>query len=178
MNTTTGQIQVPQESKYIHQFCADQSLKRPGFALLEFDKESGKVSVLRKSIVDNKTERKSHGQLLAEIAKEIKTYLRDLDTGNMILVRERGFYKTPVETIALAKVAGVADLYAYSYHGATFDEIAPSSIKKLVTGNYRADKQEVANALEQYVGKLEYRSDDESDAIAVGIAWLIQHKYL
>lgn len=84
--------------------------------------------------------------MLAEIAHEISTYLKER-TG-MVLVRERGFYKTPNETIALAKVAGIADLYAYSYGQASFDEIAPSSIKKIVAGNAKASKDQVAKRVE------------------------------
>ena len=36
----------------------------------------------------------------------------------------------------------------------------------------------VANALKQYVGALHYETDDESDAVAIGIAWLIENNYL
>lgn len=78
--------------------------------------------------------------------------------------------------MALAKVAGIADLYGYAYcDKQDWDEIAPVSIKKKVTGNAKASKEEVAASLEKYVGKLDYACDDESDAVAVGIAWLISH---
>ena len=43
-----------------------------------------------------------------------------------------------------------------------------------MAGDGLAEKQQVADALEAYVGKQEYACDDESDAVAVGIAWLIQ----
>lgn len=36
----------------------------------------------------------------------------------------------------------------------------------------------VANALKQYVGALHYETDDESDAVAIGIAWLIENNCL
>ena len=51
-------------------------------------------------------------------------------------------------------------------------EIAPTTVKKLLTGSGKASKEEVAAALERFVGKQEYAVDDESDAVAVGIAWL------
>lgn len=73
---------------------------------------------------------------------------------------------------------GVTDLYAWAYGEKEFDEIAPLSVKKSVTGNAKATKEEVAACLEPYVGKLDYECDDESDAVAVGVAWLIQHKYI
>ena len=69
-------------------------------------------------------------------------------------------------------------MYAWAFGEKEFEEIAPLSVKKSVTGNAKADKEEVARCLESYVGKLEYECDDESDAVAVGIAWLIQHGYI
>ena len=51
-------------------------------------------------------------------------------------------------------------------------------MKKLLTGSGKALKSEVALALESYVGTQKYETDDESDAVAVGIAWLIQENLL
>lgn len=59
-----------------------------------------------------------------------------------------------------------------------FDEIAPKSVKKMVAGNGNATKDEVAAALGRHVGTQEYECDDESDAVAVGIAWLILNGYI
>ena len=48
----------------------------------------------------------------------------------------------------------------------------------MITGSGKASKQDVADSLERYVGKVQYGTDDESDAVAVGIAWLIGEDYL
>ena len=47
-------------------------------------------------------------------------------------------------------------------------------IKKLLTGSGKASKEEVAAALEKYVGQQNYAVSDESDAVAAGVAFLIQ----
>ena len=73
---------------------------------------------------------------------------------------------------------GVADLTAWQTAEAAYCEIAPTTVKKLLTGSGKAEKSEVAESLVRYVGALEYETDDESDAVAVGIAWLIQQKLL
>ena len=75
-------------------------------------------------------------------------------------------------------MVGVADLYAWGFGGRQFDEINPKAVKKAVTGNSLAEKEDVAKALTQFVGEREYACDDESDAVAVGIAWLIQHEMI
>ena len=72
-------------------------------------------------------------------------------------------------------MVGIADKALWSTTGKSFDEIAPTSVKKIITGSGKATKDEVAMALEHYVGKHDYATDDESDAVAVGVAWMIQN---
>lgn len=75
-------------------------------------------------------------------------------------------------------MVGVIDLALENLcSGRTFDELPPPTVKKLVAGSGKASKEEVAAALHQYVGKQTYQSDDESDALAAGIAWLIKNGY-
>lgn len=93
----------------------------------------------------------------------------------VVYVRERGFYHFAAETQVLSKVVGVTDVCAWHKDKRVFEEIAPTSVKLSVTGNAKATKQEVAECLKEYVGKQSYACDDESDAVAVGVAWLIQH---
>ena len=133
------------------------------------------------SCVDNKyTRSKNHPQMLSEIVHELHTYLKEYP--DAILIREealQGSTKGTVKTIAvLHKVVGVSDLYGWASGNREFDEIAPRTVKRLITGKPNAEKDEVAKGLEKYVGKLEYECDDMSDAVAVGIAWLIQKKYI
>lgn len=73
---------------------------------------------------------------------------------------------------------GITDLAAWWSGEVVFDEIAPASVKKLIAGNGRASKEDVAAALDRYVGRQDYECDDESDATAVGVAWLLQHGYV
>lgn len=107
-------------------------------------------------------------------------------------IRERAFSRFHKETQTLNKVVGVADLALWNLRDAVapldrggwiftddnrqFMEIPPVSIKKLVTGNARANKEEVAKAIHQFVGTHEYKYDDESDAVAVAIAWLMKNE--
>ena len=72
----------------------------------------------------------------------------------------------------------MSDLTAHTSEAMPFEEIAPASVKKLVTGSGKATKDEVMAALERHIGQHEYSCDDESDAVAVGVAWLIQNDLL
>lgn len=88
-------------------------------------------------------------------------------------MRERAFSRFPHETQALSKVVGIADLVAWQQRRAEYHELAPTTVKKLLTGSGKATKEEVAAALVQYVGEQSYTTDDESDAVAAGVAWMI-----
>lgn len=64
-------------------------------------------------------------------------------------------------------MAGMADWVLWRIDHQWY-ELTPNAIKKLVTGNGKAEKSEVESSLEQYFGPHEYACDDESDAAAVG----------
>ena len=93
-------------------------------------------------------------------------------------MRERAFSRFSHETQTLNKVVGVTDMLCYQLSGGEFQEIAPTSVKKLVAGDGKAQKEAVAAALDAYISHHIFQTDDESDACAVGIAWLIQNGYL
>lgn len=156
--------------------CADLSMRRPGFALLKYSATTKHIEVVHKSNVDNKRAKKSHGQMLSEIAKELRSYLTK--ESPLVLVREQGFFKFPAETQVLCKVVGITDLYAWASNKAEFFEITPKSVKKSVVGKADATKSDVAEAQKLYVGEQKYACDDESDAVAVGVAWQIQNEYI
>lgn len=61
-------------------------------------------------------------------------------------MRERAFSRFPQETQALFKVVGIADMAVWEHAKQAWEEIAPTTIKKLLTGSGKADKEEVAVA--------------------------------
>lgn len=156
----------------------DFSFRRPGFALLRYDPDSRKVSVQETSNINNKTEKKKcDGQILSEIAHELRRYFTA--NPNAVIVREQALDKQGgprnsrvIEV--LHKVVGVSDLYAWAFNNRQFAEIHPKTIKKMVANDQLAEKDAVASALTQFVGDHEYACDDESDAVAVGVAWLLR----
>lgn len=96
---------------------------------------------------------------------------------NIHFVRERGFSRFATETQTIYKMVGVTDLILWDVAGKSFDQLAPKEVKRLVANNGTAAKKDVCEALPQYVGEQQYKTDDESDAVAVGIAWLLKNGY-
>lgn len=159
------------ESYYV--LGADLSLKRPGFCLIKIN--NGEIEKLKLYSVDNKTDKKKcHGELLADIrnaflklAFPFKPYLYAVRETEIM------FQKVPSER-SLSKVVGLMDWVLWTMYEKEWHSIYPTTIKKIITGSGKADKAQVAEELKKYVGEQQYKCDDESDAVAVAIAWLIQ----
>lgn len=170
----------------------DLSLSQPGFAVLAITDDSspiiadrGKPILLEKSFVKTNV-KKPHGYRLGEISDEIRRYMKEYDPSH--IVREKGFSRFPTVTQTLFKVVGVSDLVvSEDYTHKTVHEIATTSVKKLVTGNGKSTKEEVAIATFKrlqientddfyYVNTKGERIliDDMTDAAAVGLAYYKQ----
>ena len=158
----------------------DISLKRPGFSSMVFKKnDDGTLSLLdvRTMCVDNKKDKKKEkGELLNDVLKAISLFFPDEEKDDIetFYVREKYISNHgSVYESSIYEAVGISDWYLWRLHKQWY-ELYPVTIKKLIAGKGTADKQEVADALSKYVGERSYETDDESDAVAVVIAWLIQ----
>ncbi|MFG3611463.1 crossover junction endodeoxyribonuclease RuvC [Rummeliibacillus stabekisii] len=149
----------------------DLSLNCTGYAIGVI--VEGSINLVEKGhINNNRYAKKSQAFRLHRIANVLKDiFVRhpDIDA----VVKERGFSKGHVSTQALFKVAGVADLMCFAVGQDNMDELTVAAIRKAVVGDGKASKKETADALEVYVGEQEYFTDDESDAVAVLVAYAI-----
>lgn len=161
----------------------DLSLSLPAYAIVDIVK--GKALVREVRHTDNKSgsmPKLSHAERLDKIAKDIVQIFADYPDIDAV-VREKGFSRYANTTQILFRVVGISDLKVYEASGITkIDEIAPTSVKRLVAGDGKASKQEVEVGVREHLVELqkdiEFFSDDESDAVAVGIAWMIKNGYL
>lgn len=94
------------------------------------------------------------------------------------VVREKAFSKFHRETQTLHKVVGVTDMLLWQSRQTTFLELTPTQIKKAIADHIRAEKEKVAAGLSAYLGDRAYETDDESDAAAVAVAFLLIEGYL
>ncbi len=172
-------------------FCvvsADLSFRRPGFAKFVCDISGDRpvITDVVTGFVDNKTAtRKTTGEILNEITDYmVKFFPGESCFCPSYYVRERALDKyassarQAVTLEQIFKVVGVTDAFLWRCFKREFCEVHPKTVKKNVTGDGLADKQKVADALSAYVGSREYTVDDESDALAIGVAFLIQNGIL
>lgn len=162
----------------------DISLKRPGFCVLTVERQlDGTLRFLnvRTTCVDNKKNQKiEKGELLDEVLRAITFFFPDQESDGIetYYVREKYISKhNSTYESSIYEAVGITDWFLWRLKKSWY-ELYPVSIKKLVTGNGKADKTEVAAALSSYVGERTYATDDESDAVAAAVAWLIQQGQL
>lgn len=158
----------------------DISLKRPGFSSLVYKKnEDGTLNLMdvKTMCIDNKKDKKKEkGELLDDVLRGITTFFPDEEKDDIQTFYVREKYISNHGSIyesSIYEAVGISDWYLWRLHK-TWYELYPNTIKKLIAGNGNADKQVVADALKHYVGERVYGTDDESDAVAVAVAWLIQ----
>ena len=159
--------------------CCDLSYACPGFALLRYHADIRQVELLGKSCVKKKYHSQDGnypGEILDVICQEMDSYLGNPNL--KLVVRESSFVSKYHATEMVYRVVGATECLLWQRLKMPYHEMSPASIKKIVGGYGNASKEEVADGLEPYIGYWTYRSNDESDAAAVGVAWLIKNLYL
>ncbi|WP_440614748.1 crossover junction endodeoxyribonuclease RuvC [Bacillus subtilis] len=156
----------------------DLSLSNTGYAVGEVKGRSLKLIEVG-SIGTKRFAKRSTGFRLNYIAKEIRELYKKYEIDKV--VKERSFSNARiVATQQIYKVNGVFELMTHIANHDDFSEITPPSIKKQLTGNGKASKNEVADAvLKQFrdiMGDttVKFKNNDESDAVAVLIAYCKQ----
>lgn len=165
----------------------DTSLSSPGVAVLTVDKR-GKPTIEALSHV--KPDVKAPYALRTEIVESWATlfiaqhkppfqYVVREDFHGMSSAQNYPVFAAWTGTELAAHKFGLAfDKYVTTVRGRkkTTQGMSQSAIKREVTGKGTADKDEVAAAVRRWTGYTgEFACDDESDAVAVGLAWLIVH---
>ncbi|MCS1350361.1 crossover junction endodeoxyribonuclease RuvC [Mechercharimyces sp. CAU 1602] len=150
-------------------FGLDLSISCPGFAVLEVKKNRKPTLLFYGHLKTNP--KLPHGDRLAHI----KSYVEAIryDYGPFVkVIREKAFHNARVHATAGGyKVAGIVD---YALRGVEIEELANSTVKKEVTGNGRASKDDVEVAVRGWFPEEEFKTDDESDAVAVVLACLLR----
>lgn len=151
----------------------DLSLNRPGFAVLTVTARTISIAECGHLAVDTRLE---HGARLRQIREWIRTILdRHADIESPFVKED-----APPDTrgLVLAKTHGVAEEILAEY---SFVNYAPTTIKRVVGGSGKAEKADVEAGVRAALGlakTFEFATDDESDAVAVGLTHLAMARRL
>lgn len=83
------------------------------------------------------------------------------------------FVKSPTALIKLAQSRGtMLAALTQKYHQKIY-EYSPNLVKSTVTGHGHADKEGIQKVLQQYLGLSNFKTHDESDAVAIALCHLL-----
>ena len=150
----------------------DPSLSSTGWAVISI--EDGRPYLLDHGALKTDSKR-PHGERLAYIRASLDAVFWEY-APVIAIPKEKGFSRHARTTQALYKVHGVIE-EMFAYDDGEVVDIPPTTVKKHVTGSGRASKEDVAGAVRQALGlreDYEIKTDDETDAMAVAVAYAIQ----
>ena len=144
-----------------------------GFSILS--QEDSGITVLDAGSLDFGPEQNISARLHA-IYKGVSQKIREFAPTSLAI--ESAFHRANVKTlITLARTQGVLILCS-SEHGLPLFEYAPRKVKKAVTGNGNASKEQVSKMVQAIVGYQDRTgSSDTTDAIAVSLCHLNQRMW-
>lgn len=147
----------------------DPGVERFGFAVLE--KTHNTIRYIHSGIIVTK-KTLTHTRRLGQIYTDLTPLFAKYRPKQIVL--ERLFFSKNVTTaLAVAQAQGIVYLLAHQ-NDIAVTEIAPNTIKSVVTGYGGADKKAIQKMIElQLDVPKKKRFDDEYDAIACGYAYLL-----
>lgn len=155
----------------------DTSLTRPGVALIEVERIASTVKIIEVSHVKT-VDSESMALRTKHIEHWASLFIRKYkNKGFTYIVRENysgkfGLYKVFSAWNAVDR--------ALAEHGFAIEEkpIPPGTVKRVVGGSGKADKKEVEDGVRKYCEYGDFKSDDESDAVAIALTFAIENKHL
>jgi crossover junction endodeoxyribonuclease RuvC len=146
----------------------DPGLNTTGYGVIE--KKPGSPAVLVEAGTIRSTAKLSMSRRLSELYDGICDVLDSVRPDLMGLEEVYSHYRHPATAIVMAHARGVLVLAA-ERRGVTVLPLPATKIKKLVTGNGRASKQQVNGMVRHLLSiREEVRPMDVSDALAAAIA--------
>lgn len=147
----------------------DPGIEKVGFAVFEKQDTPRKISFITSGLI--KTKKTTAPELrLLQIFDEI-TKLFDSYKPDILIMEQLFFFKNQKTVIAVAQSQG-AILLAAAQKGMPVEYLTPLQIKQTITGYGSSDKKSVHKMLQLILKQdLQVEDDDQSDAIACGLAY-------
>jgi crossover junction endodeoxyribonuclease RuvC len=154
----------------------DPSISCTAISLIK-SREDGKFELIDKvTLSTKKTKYLSRWKKKTDMYELWKFYLDSRIDTISFFVFENYSYGSVGHLADLGELNGMFKKYI-SDNNKSFDVIAPSSVKKLVTGDGRASKETVRDVvMTKFINrnKIKFNNLDESDSAAIGVAYAIK----
>jgi crossover junction endodeoxyribonuclease RuvC len=144
-------------------FAIDPALNKTGYAAIKIMPDNS-VKYLESDII-NASKESCLTAKLSLISNNILFLLNKIRP-DQIAIEESFVNKNPATSLKLGHARGAIITSILQYSNKIY-EYSPTQIKKTITGNGRADKEQVKKMVKFLLPKAEMQHYDESDAIAI-----------
>jgi len=152
----------------------DPGYERLGIAIIE--KTDSKEILLYSNCFKTSSKSKHHTRL-KEIGEEIENVIKKFSPESLAI--ETLFFNTNQKTALMVSEARGVVVFVAHHLGLSVSEFTPLQVKVAVTGHGRSDKKAIARMIPLLISyDKKIRSDDEIDAIAIGLTFFAHKKYL
>ncbi len=153
----------------------DPGFERIGIAILEKVSGNEKEELLYSNCFKTSAKIPFHDRLLL-IGQEVKKIIKQYNP--KILAIEKLYFTTNQKTVMGVSEARGVIIYSAKESGLSVFEYTPPQIKIAVTGYGKSDKNMVMSMVPKLIKiKKEIKSDDELDAIAIGLTCFAHEKF-
>ncbi|MCY4644889.1 MAG: crossover junction endodeoxyribonuclease RuvC [Bacteriovoracales bacterium] len=148
----------------------DPGSRKIGYAFVDVE---GKRSFYVESGVLDYSKMSHYFDRLPKITREL-TAMSEAFSPDEIALEALIYAKSPSSLIKLAQARGaiIASFAHEKYRGKIF-EYAPNLVKTAVTGHGHATKEGIQKAVSLILGKRDYATSDESDALAIALCHIL-----
>lgn len=155
----------------------DPSLNSFGLAIIRIteDKSKNKIDVIECTHIPNgHFTSNQYGLKLNNIEMRL-LHIRKVYNPKVVLREDMANSPSHEQVRKLGAVQALIDKVFFDY---TIVGYSPTRIKKAITGDGKGDKLAVQNSLTHWYHNQVWKTDDESDALAIATTWLIEHGIL
>lgn len=153
----------------------DPGFEKVGYSIFETKTKNSPYKYITSGLIKT-SKTLEHGKRLEHIFNELKL-LVDEYALEAVVMEQLFFFKNAKTVINVAQAQGVIELLAAT-NNLPLTYLTPLQIKEIITGYGQADKQAVKKMLNLTLGQdIKVEDDDQSDAIACGLAYCFLNKY-
>lgn len=162
-------------NSYLRICAIDPSIQSTGIAILEWFVDKDEIRLVDKTTLINKGKFTDRWKKKEALLDMFSYYMGDhIEDMNFCVIENYSYHSVGYLADA-GELVGLLKHYIYN-HNVPFDMIAPMTVKKQVGGSGKSQKEEVALGLTKFISNLkdfDFANTDESDAAAIGVAYIL-----
>ncbi len=151
----------------------DPALNNFGFAIISIGKKNETQEVIEAGVIKGNSKETEFARVSSILSKLDEIHKKE--KLNLIFIESQFIKLNPRTSLSLATVKGAIFGFA-ALNEIKIEEVNPKEVKKYITGNGNAKKEEIEKMLKIMFPDIKLKQHDESDALAIAISGYFLNK--